>query len=145
DVVANGREAVEALSRIRYDVVFMDCQMPEMDGFEATRVIREREASGEVSSSRFQVSGWKPDPSGSQPERSNRNPETRNVEPETPNRVPIIAMTANAMQGDRERCLAAGMDDYVSKPISVEVLVGALDRASKRCSRSQSKTRQDAA
>ncbi|MGE0643920.1 MAG: PAS domain S-box protein [Nitrospira sp.] len=145
DVVANGREVVEALSRIRYDVVFMDCQMPEMDGFEATRVIREREASGEVSSSRFQVSGRKPDPSGSQPERSNRNPETRNVEPETPNRVPIIAMTANAMQGDRERCLAAGMDDYVSKPISVEVLVGALDRASQRCSRSQSKTRQDAA
>jgi signal transduction histidine kinase/CheY-like chemotaxis protein len=90
DVVADGREAVAALDRQTYDVVLMDVQMPELDGLEATRQVRERLTA----------------------ERQPR----------------IIAMTANAMQGDRERCLAAGMDDYVSKPIRVEELVGALER-----------------
>ncbi len=94
DVAANGLEAVEALSRIAYDLVFMDCQMPEMDGFEATREIRRREQS--VSPAR--------------------------------RRTPIIAMTANAMQGDREVCLQAGMDDYVSKPVTSEVLAAVFER-----------------
>jgi CheY-like chemotaxis protein len=90
DVAANGREAVEMVGLLPYDAIFMDCQMPEMDGFEATQEIRRRE--------------------GSSVHR------------------PIIAMTANAMQGDRERCLDAGMDDYVSKPIRKADLIEALER-----------------
>ncbi len=93
DVAANGLEAIDAIRRLPYDVVLMDCQMPELDGFEATRRIRELEMRGEL----------------------NRH-------------IPIIALTANAMQEDRERCLSAGMDDYVSKPVNVEQLTRILTR-----------------
>jgi two-component system, sensor histidine kinase and response regulator len=89
DVAANGQEAVAMLVQFAYDVVLMDCQMPEMDGFAATAAIRQHEAS-------------------------------------TGRHVPIIAMTANAMQGDQEECLAAGMDDYVSKPVTLDALVAVL-------------------
>jgi len=92
-VTANGREALAALGREDFDVAFMDVQMPEMDGFEATAAIRAREQ-------------------------------------ETGGHLPIIAMTAHAMQGDRERCLAAGMDSYISKPIDSRELAELLDRFS---------------
>jgi CheY-like chemotaxis protein len=89
DAVANGIEAVEAVSRHDYALVLMDVQMPEMDGFAATREIRRREVAGR--------------------------------------HLPIVALTANAMAGDRERCLAAGMDDYMHKPFSEAELARILD------------------
>jgi len=94
--VTNGREALQAVAAMSCDLIFMDCQMPEMDGYEATRLLRERE--------RTAVAGQ-----GQRP-------------------VYIIAMTANAMPGDREKCLAAGMNDYVSKPVRFPELQAALDR-----------------
>ena len=89
---ANGREALAAVEREHFDVVLMDVQMPEMDGFEATAEIRRWET----------VQGG---------------------------RLPVVAMTANAMKGDRERCLQAGMDGYVAKPIKAAELMAAVEAA----------------
>ncbi len=123
DIVANGEEAVEALKRISYDLVFMDCQMPEMDGYEATREIRRREALHENS----QESGVRSEESGV---RSQEYEDETILASDssllTPSRLPIIAMTANAMQGDQEKCLEAGMDDFISKPIKMEKLDAVL-------------------
>jgi CheY-like chemotaxis protein len=91
DLVTNGLEALNALQRTPYAAILMDCQMPEMDGFTATAEIRRCEARSEGQ------------------EASGRSLTSRHV--------PIIAMTANAMQGDREKCLDAGMDDYLAKPV----------------------------
>jgi CheY-like chemotaxis protein/HPt (histidine-containing phosphotransfer) domain-containing protein len=92
DAVADGAEAIKALELIPYDLVLMDVQMPVMDGFEATRIIRLPDSSV------------------------------------LDHAVPVLAMTAHAMQGDRERCLAAGMNDYVAKPIDPHALIAALER-----------------
>jgi signal transduction histidine kinase/CheY-like chemotaxis protein len=108
DVAVNGIEAIAAVERLSYAAVLMDCQMPDMDGFEATRAIRAKEAQ------RYAASLVASGSSGS-------------ASPSTRPRLPIIAMTANAMQGDRERCLEAGMDDYVSKPIKPDTLRTVLE------------------
>jgi CheY-like chemotaxis protein len=89
-VVNDGREALQALSTQSYDAVLMDCQMPNIDGYEATRELRRRE------------NGIR--------------------------HTPVIAMTAHAMTGDRDRCLAAGMDDYIAKPVRSQTLVEVLRR-----------------
>jgi signal transduction histidine kinase/CheY-like chemotaxis protein len=90
-VVDNGQQALAALAASRFDIVLMDCQMPEMDGFAATRRLRQLEAEGRC-------------------------------------HTPVIALTANAMTGDRQRCLAAGMDDYLAKPFSRDELLAVLGR-----------------
>ncbi|BFU90998.1 MAG: putative Hybrid histidine kinase [Nitrospira sp.] len=110
DVVENGKEALTALTKGDYAAILMDCQMPIMDGFETTRCIRECETSVSSHDS--------PDGSASRSDRASQS---------TPH-IPIIAVTANAMQGDRERCLAAGMDDYLAKPIKLDELRSALAR-----------------
>jgi CheY-like chemotaxis protein len=92
DVVANGQEAVNALETIPYDLVFMDCHMPEMDGFEATRCIRQQGSKA-------------------------LNPH-----------IPIVAMTASTMQGDRDKCIQAGMNDFIAKPVQIKELAEMLAR-----------------
>jgi signal transduction histidine kinase/CheY-like chemotaxis protein len=99
DLAENGRDAIAMVGRTAYDIVFMDCLMPEMDGYEATAEIRRNEAAG--------------------------------------SRVRVVAMTANALRGDRERCLAAGMDDYLAKPLDPQELSAALDRAALAAPRSE--------
>ncbi len=95
DAVANGLEVVEALGRLPYDIVLMDCQMPECDGYQATALIREREERGAA-------------------------------------RTLIVALTANAMEGDRQRCIDAGMDDYLPKPLRFDDLRAMLERYGRR-------------
>jgi CheY-like chemotaxis protein len=90
-LASNGREALEAVKKQSFDLVLMDVQMPEMDGFEATAAIRE----------------W---------------------EKQNGKRVPVIALTAHAMKGDKEQCLAVGMDGYLSKPIDAHELDGVLEK-----------------
>ena len=119
DVVENGQEAIAALARSSYAVVLMDCQMPLVDGFEATRLIRQNEHR--------QWSMVNGQSSGKDAVESSL-PFTNDQLPMTSSHIPIVALTANAMRGDRERCLLAGMDDYLTKPVRKEELKGVLDR-----------------
>ena len=112
DIVADGRKAVEAVERKRYDLILMDCQMPEMDGLEATRRIRAAERRGT----------------------------TAHTGP-----IPIIALTANALKGDREQCLESGMDSYLSKPLNPHELLRAVASALPRRDGSDAESRTDGA
>lgn len=128
DVAGNGQEAVAAHERSPYPLIFMDCQMPEMDGFEATRLIRRREqtrgnAELGMRNDELEMRTAALNITASPPPIPHSTFRTHN----SPKHVPIIAMTANAMKGDREECLAAGMDDYVAKPIRQKDLQTLLD------------------
>jgi CheY-like chemotaxis protein len=90
DVAGNGREAVEMFKVIPYDIIFMDCQMPEMNGYEAATELRRQEGPNQ--------------------------------------RVPIIALTAEAIVGCREKCISAGMDDFVAKPVKLDDLIAMLEK-----------------
>lgn len=96
DTATGGKKAISMAQGEAYDIIFMDCQMPEMDGYEATGILRNKMAGGEIK------------------------------------RVPIVALTANALKGDREKCLNAGMDEFVSKPILTDSLNGVFERLLKR-------------
>ncbi|GJL54812.1 MAG: hypothetical protein NPIRA02_19440 [Nitrospirales bacterium] len=102
DVAMNGKDAVHAATTMAYDVILMDCQMPEMDGFQATKEIRRHEASNER--------------------------QATSDEPHETRRVPIIALTANVLESDRTTCLEAGMDDFLAKPVLMETLEHTLRR-----------------
>ena len=109
DVAANGQEALDALNKIPYALVFMDCHMPLMDGYEATNKIRERESVQRV-------------------QKEENSHSTFSHTPDSIPHLPIIAMTANAMPEDRGKCLQAGMDDYLTKPIRPEGLSQVLEQ-----------------
>ncbi|MFO7801799.1 MAG: response regulator, partial [Desulfovermiculus sp.] len=154
DAVANGREAVHALENIPYDLVLMDVQMPEMDGLEATRRIRGMEHGAWGMEQRTEDPSETPhrgprfyrasrgqiaDDRGQEAELSDQNAEDKEPSPnsqlsnspifQSPKaRIPIIAMTAAAMQEDRERCFEAGMDDYIAKPVNPGELARVLTR-----------------
>jgi len=113
NIANNGREAVEIYTsnQKEYDLILMDIQMPEMDGFEATEAIRQFETQHHTLNGQI-----------------NQEVKTKNENRSFPQRVPIIAMTAHAMKGDREKCLEGGMDDYIAKPIKREIVMGVLEK-----------------
>ena len=121
DVVANGKEALAALTGSPYDLVFMDCQMPEMDGYEATRQIRALELKAQCS----MLDKKRAEPTVKESDSLSAFGFQLSARSGS---IPIIALTAHAMKGDREKCLSAGMNDYITKPISPNAVADVLDR-----------------
>ena len=122
EVANNGREAVEkyTTSSTDFDLIFMDVQMPEMDGIEATKAIREIEQRSQKSEIKSRKS-----------ETNNRNTKKMvDYQQQQPsiNRVPIIALTAQAMREDRKKCLEGGMDDYITKPIKKKIVLDIMEK-----------------
>ena len=131
DLAANGKEALEALGRVNYAAVLMDCQMPEMDGFAATAEIRRRERLNVKRETSDEIHKTC-DALGVERNTSDEIPMTLHASRITNDahlrRIPIIAMTANAQPEDRIQCLDAGMDDYISKPMQSKILAEVLAR-----------------
>jgi two-component system sensor histidine kinase/response regulator len=115
-LASNGIEAVEAFKKGDFDLIIMDIQMPEMDGFEATRAIRKLEAGD--------------------PQQSPIANHQSSIQG-----IPIVAMTAHAMKGDREKCIDAGMDDYVSKPIKPEAFYSVIDKVARKSQKEKEQKR----
>jgi CheY-like chemotaxis protein len=119
DIASNGEEALKAIETKPYDVVFMDVQMPVMDGLEVTRRIRKYENELKMMNNPKTIS----------PHVTHLSSGLKQSSPKTHRTsLPIIAMTAYAMAGDREKCIEAGMDDYISKPITPKILAGVLEK-----------------
>lgn len=112
DLAENGQQAIEAYKRNRYDIILMDVQMPIMDGYEATKTIRKLEQDLKAQRS--------------EQKRNNGSDLT-----DRPRRIPIISMTAHTMKGDKEKCLKAGMDDYIAKPLKHRELLAMIEKWTK--------------
>ncbi len=121
EVAGDGQEAIWLTEQNRYDVILMDVQMPGMNGLEATAAIRKREAEGLGAGG----SGLESGELQRTPDSGHPIPSLQSLIPAS--RVPIVAMTAHAMKGDRERCLAAGMDGYLSKPVNAQEMIGLVE------------------
>ena len=133
EIAGDGKEAVRLTEQNRYDVILMDVQMPDMNGLEATAAIRRREVQKGLGAGDLGLEeGKRPatlDSAPQPPVPSRESPVSR-PQPPVPSpqyRTPIIAMTAHAMKGDRQQCLAAGMNGYLSKPVNALEMIGLVE------------------